>query len=187
MISAGEFRNGVTFEMDGNVFTIVQFQHVKPGKGSAFVRTKIRNIKTGSTVEKTFSPNEKFPKAILETKDMQYLYNDGELYYFMDGETYDQIPLNHDQVADAIIYIKENDMATIRFHQGEAFSVAPPLFVELEVTETEPGFKGDTAQGATKPAIVETGAKVLVPLFVEQGDFIRIDTRTGEYMERVNK
>ncbi|WP_290771426.1 elongation factor P [Anaerofustis sp.] len=187
MISAGDFRNGVTFEMDGAVYTIVQFQHVKPGKGSAFVRTKIKNIKTGSTVEKTFSPNEKFPKAELTTKEMQYLYNDGELYYFMDGETFDQIPLNHDQVEDAIIYLKENDNATIRFHAGEAFSVEPPLFVELEITQTEPGFKGDTAQGATKPATVETGAQVNVPLFVEEGDVIRIDTRTGEYMERVNK
>ena len=185
MISAGDFRNGVTFEMDNDVYTIVQFQHVKPGKGSAFVRAKIKNIKTGSTVERTFSPNEKFSKADISTKEMQYLYNDGELYYFMDGETYDQIPLNYDQVADAIVYLKENDNATIRFHSGEAFSVAPPLFVELEITETEPGFKGDTAQGATKPATIETGAQVNVPLFVEEGDVIRIDTRTGEYMERV--
>lgn len=185
MISAGDFRNGTTFEMDGNVYQIVQFQHVKPGKGSAFVRATIKNIKTGSTVEKTFSPSEKYPKPELSTKEMQYLYNDGELYYFMDLETYDQIPLAYAQVEEAVKWIKETDMVTIRFHAGEAFSVSPPLFVSLEVTNTEPGFKGNTAQGATKPAVVETGAQVNVPLFVNEGDFIRIDTRTGEYMERV--
>ena len=185
MISAGDFKKGVTFEIDGDVFTVVEFQHVKPGKGSAFVRTKMKNIKTGATVEKSFSPTEKYPKADITTKEMQYLYSDGGLYYFMDLETYEQIPLNESQVEDAIMFIKENDNATIKFHNGEAFSVAPMLFVELVITETEPGFKGDTAQGATKPAIVETGAQINVPLFVNEGDTIRIDTRTGEYMERV--
>lgn len=185
MISAGDFKKGVTFEMDGNVYSIVEFQHVKPGKGSAFVRTKIKDIKSGSTVEKTFSPNEKYPKAEITTKDMQYLYNDGDLYYFMDLETYEQIPLGKEQVEEAIMYLKENDNATIKFHSGDAFNVAPPLFVELTITETEPGFKGDTATGANKPAIVETGASVTVPLFVNEGDIVRIDTRTGEYMERV--
>lgn len=185
MVSASDFRKGVTFEMDGDVYVVVDFQHVKPGKGSAFVRTKIRNIKSGSTIERTFNPSDKFPKAHIETKEMQYLYNDGELYYFMDQETYDQIPLNYAQVEDAVKFLKENMTATIKFHKGEAFSVAAPFFVELEVTETEPGFKGDTAQGATKPATVETGAQINVPLFVEVGDVIRIDTRTEEYMERV--
>lgn len=185
MVSAGDFKNGVTFEIDGDVFQIVSFQHVKPGKGSAFVRTKLKNIKTGATVEKSFSPSEKYPKAEISTKEMQYLYNDGGLYYFMDPESYEQIPLNHSQVEEAIVYLKENDNATIKFHNGEAFSVEPPLFVELKVTETEPGFKGDTSQGATKPAVVETGAQINVPLFVEEGNVIRIDTRTGEYMERV--
>lgn len=185
MISAGDFKNGVTFEMDGNVFSIVQFQHVKPGKGAAFVRTKIRNVITGAVVEKTFSPTEKFPKAHIETKEMQYLYADDELYYFMDLESYEQIPLNYDQVEDALKYLKENDNATIKFFKGQAFSVAAPNFVTLEVTKTEPGFKGDTATGGNKPAVVETGATITVPLFVEEGDLIRIDTRSGEYMERV--
>ena len=185
MISAGDFRKGVTFEMDGEVYNIVEFQHVKPGKGAAFVRTKIKNIKTGATVEKTFNPNDKHPRAHIETREMQYLYNDGDIYYFMDLETYEQIPLNKDQVEDTIIYIKENMNATIKFHKGEAFSVDPPNFVELEVTETEPGFKGDTATASFKPATVETGASLGVPLFVNTGDVIRIDTRTGEYMERV--
>lgn len=185
MISAGDFRKGITFEMDGEVYTIVDFQHVKPGKGAAFVRTKIKNIKTGSTIEKSFNPNDKYPRAHIETKEMQYLYNDGDLYYFMDLETYEQIPLNEDQVEEAIKYIKENMNATIKFHNGEAFSVEPPNFVELKVVQTEPGFKGDTATGANKPAVVETGATITVPLFVNTGDVIRIDTRTGEYMERV--
>ncbi|MFZ7120634.1 MAG: elongation factor P [Eubacteriaceae bacterium] len=185
MISAGDFRKGVTFEVGKDVFVVIDFQHVKPGKGAAFVRTKIKNIMNGSVVEKTFSPTEKFPKAHIETKEMQYLYNDGMLYYFMDLETYEQIPLNFDQVEDAMKYLKENMNATIKFFKGQAFSVAAPNFVELEIMETEPGFKGDTATGANKPATVETGAQVTVPLFVEQGDVIRIDTRTGEYMERV--
>ena len=167
------------------MFVIVDFQHVKPGKGSAFVRAKIKNIKTGATVERTFNPTEKFPKAHIETKEMQYLYNDGELYYFMDNETYENIPLGRSQVEDAIMYIKENMNATIKFHKGEAFSVAPPNFVELQIVECEPGVKGNSATGANKPATVETGATVIVPLFVENGDTIRIDTRTGEYMERV--
>lgn len=185
MVSASDFRKGVTFEMDNDVFVIVDFQHVKPGKGAAFVRAKIKNVKTGSVVERTFNPSEKFPKAHIETKEMQYLYVDGDLYYFMDQETYEQIPLNYEQVEDALKYLKENMNATIKFIKGQAFSVEAPFFVELEVTETDPGFKGDTATGANKPAIVETGAQINVPLFVEIGDKIRIDTRTGEYMERV--
>ncbi|MFY9178065.1 MAG: elongation factor P [Caldicoprobacterales bacterium] len=185
MISAGDFRKGITIEIDGQVYTVVDFQHVKPGKGAAFVRTKIKNIVTGSTIEKTFSPTEKVPRARVETKEMQYLYNDGNLYYFMDTETYEQIPLNQNQVEDAIKFIKENMNVTIKFFKGEAFSVEPPFFVELEVTHTEPGFKGDTATGGTKPATLETGALVHVPLFINVGDVIRIDTRTGEDMERV--
>jgi len=185
MISDGEFRKGLTFEMDGNIYTIVDFQHVKPGKGAAFVRTKIKNIITGSVTERTFNPTDKYPKAHIERKAMQYLYEDGGLYYFMDNETYEQIPLNHEQVEDAIIYLKPNDNANIKFYKGEAFSVEPENFVEMEIIQTEPGFKGDTATGATKPATVETGAVVNVPLFVNTGDRIRIDTRTGEYMERV--
>lgn len=185
MISAGDFKKGVTFEIEHDVFVIVDFQHVKPGKGSAFVRAKIKNIKTGGTVERTFNPTEKFPKAHIETKEMQYLYNDGELYYFMDNETYENIPLGYDQVEEAIQYMKENMNATIKFHKGSAFSVVAPNFVELQITECEPGVKGNSATGTNKPATVETGATVTVPLFVENGDVIRIDTRTGEYMERV--
>ncbi|MDD2413872.1 MAG: elongation factor P [Eubacteriaceae bacterium] len=185
MISAGEFKKGITFEMDGSVFQVVDFQHVKPGKGAAFVRTKIRNVLTGAVVERTFSPTEKFPKAQIDTKEMQYLYADGDLYYFMDLESYEQIPLEKSKVEDALQFLKENDNATIRFFKGEAFEVNAPNFVELKVTKTEPGFKGDTATGANKPAIVETGATITVPLFVDQGDTIRVDTRTGEYMERV--
>jgi len=177
MLSAGEFRKGLTFEMDGNIYTIIDFQHVKPGKGAAFVRTKIKNIITGSVVEKTFNPSDKYPKAHIERKSMQFLYEDGGLYYFMDNESYEQIPLNHEQVEDAIMYLKPNDTANIKFYKGEAFSVEPENFVEMEVTQTEPGFKGDTATGATKPATVETGATVNVPLFINIGDKIRIDTR----------
>lgn len=184
MISAGDFRRGITFEMDGEVFNVVDFQHVKPGKGAAFVRSKIKNIKTGSTIEKTFNPNDKYPKAHIETKEMQYLYKDGSLYYFMDLESFEQIPLNQDQVEETMKYIKENMNATIKFHNEVAFSVDPANFVELKVTETEPGFKGDTATGSFKPAVVETGADIAVPLFINIGDLIRIDTRTGEYMER---
>ena len=184
MVSAGEFKKGLTIEIDGQVWMVVDFQHVKPGKGAAFVRTKIKNVMTGNVLEKSFSPTEKFPRAMVERKEMQYLYSDGELYYFMDNETYDQLPLNKDKVEDALAYVTENMNVTIKLFKGEAFSVEPPNFVELTVTETEPGFKGDTATAGNKPAIVETGAKVMVPLFISQGDRIRIDTRTGEYMER---
>lgn len=185
MVSAGEFRKGVTFEIDGQIFTIIDFQHVKPGKGAAFVRTKIKNIISGGVVERSFNPTDKFPKAHIERKTMQYLYEDNGLYYFMDNETYEQIPLNHSQVEDAILYLKPNDNAFIQFYKGEAFSVEPDNFVELEITQTDPGLKGDTATGATKPATLETGATVNVPLFVNQGDRIRVDTRTGQYMERL--
>ena len=185
MISAGDFKNGVTVEIDGNIYQILEFQHVKPGKGAAFVRTKLKNIISGGVVEKTFRPTEKFPKAHIDRKDMQYLYQDGDLYNFMDVETYDQIALNSDVVGDALKFVKENETVKVCSHKGNVFAVEPPLFVELKITETEPGFKGDTAQGATKPAIVETGATVMVPLFVEQGDVLKIDTRTGEYLSRV--
>ena len=185
MISAGDFRNGITFELDGNVFQIIQFQHVKPGKGAAFVRTKIKNVITGGVIEKTFNPTDKMPKAHIERKDMEYLYNDGELYYFMDTETYEQLPLDSNILEAALPFLKENMTVKVLSYKGSVFGVEPPNFVELEVTETEPGFKGDTATGATKPATVETGATVYVPLFVEIGNKIRIDTRTGEYMERV--
>ena len=184
MISAGEFRNGITIEYEGDIFIILEFQHVKPGKGAAFVRTKIKNLKTGAVVEKTFRPTEKFPKAHIDRKDMQYLYSDGELYHFMDVETFDQIAVDGDTVGDSLKFVKENEMVKVCSHEGNVFSVEPPISVELEVTETEPGVKGDTATGATKPAIVETGASVLVPLFVNQGDKIKIDTRTGEYSSR---
>jgi len=184
MISAGEFRNGVTIEYEGDVYTILEFQHVKPGKGAAFVRTKIKNIKTGSVVEKTFRPTEKMSKAFIDRKDMQYLYTDGELFHFMDNETFEQIAVNSSDVGDALKFVKENEMVKILSYNGEIFGIEPPLFVELEITETEPGFKGDTATGATKPATVETGASVNVPLFVNQGDVIKIDTRTGEYLSR---
>lgn len=184
MISAGEFRNGITFELDGNVYQVIQFQHVKPGKGAAFVRTKIKNVITGGVVERTFSPTDKMPKAHIERKDMEYLYNDGDLYYFMDTETYEQTPLNSTMLEDALPYLKENMIIKILSYKGNVFGVEPPNFVELKVVETEPGFKGDTATGATKPAKLETGATVNVPLFVEEGNMIRVDTRTGEYMER---
>ena len=185
MISAGDFRNGITIEYDNNVYQIIEFQHVKPGKGAAFVRTKLKNIKSGGVVEKTFRPTEKCPQARIDRKDMQYLYEDGDLYYFMDTETYDQVALNSETVGDALKFVKENEMCKICSHNGSVFSVEPPLFVELEVTETEPGFAANTAQGATKPATVETGAQVQVPLFVNQGDKLKIDTRTGEYLSRV--
>ena len=185
MVSAGEFRNGVTIEIEGNIFQIIEFQHVKPGKGAAFVRTKLRNIISGGVVEKTFRPTEKFENAHIDRVDMQYLYSDGDLYYFMDVNTYDQIALNKDQIGETLKFVKENEMVKICSHKGNVFAIEPPLFVELEITETEPGFKGDTATGATKPATVETGAIVYVPLFVDQGDKIKIDTRTGEYLSRV--
>ena len=185
MISAGDFRNGLTVEIEGNVFQIIEFQHVKPGKGAAFVRTKLKNIKNGGVVEKTFRPTEKFPQARIERRDMQYLYSDGELYNFMDTETFEQIALNEDAIGDSLKFVKENEMVKICSHNGQVFAIEPPLFVELQITDTEPGFKGDTATGATKPAVVETGATVYVPLFVEQNDVIKIDTRTGEYLSRV--
>ncbi|MBE5821272.1 MAG: elongation factor P [Clostridiales bacterium] len=185
MVSAGDFRNGVTFEMEGNVFKVVEFQHVKPGKGAAFVRTKLKNVITGAVLEKTFNPTDKMPKAQIERQDMQYLYNDGDLYYFMDVDTYEQMPLNKELLADTLIYLKDNTMVKVLSYKGNVFGVEPPLFVELEVTYTEPGFKGDSSTGATKPATVETGANFNVPLFVNIGDVIRVDTRTGEYMERV--
>lgn len=185
MISAGDFRKGITFEMDGDVYQVVDFQHVKPGKGAAFVRTKIRSVLTGVTKDVTFNPTERYARANIETREMQYLYNDGSLYYFMDPDTYEQLPIDKEVVEEAIKYIKENDNATVRFYQGKAFEVQAPNFVELEVTATEPGIKGDTSSGATKPATVETGVTLNVPLFVGNGDIIRIDTRTGEYMSRV--
>lgn len=185
MISAGDFRNGITIEFDNNIYQIIEFQHVKPGKGAAFVRTKLKNVINGGVVEKTFRPTEKCPQARIDRKDMQYLYSDGDLFNFMDTETYDQIALNKETVGDALKFVKENEMCKVCSHNGNVFSVEPPLFVELEITDTEPGFKGDTATGATKPAVVETGASVNVPLFVDRGDKIKIDTRTGEYLSRV--
>ncbi len=185
MIQAGDFRNGITVEIEGNVYQIIEFQHVKPGKGAAFVRTKLKNIINGGVVEKTFRPNEKFPTARIDRNDMQYLYSDGELFHLMDVNTYEQIALNADDIGDALKFVKENEMVKICSYNGSVFAVEPPLFVELEITDTEPGFKGDTATGASKPATVETGATVYVPLFVEQGEKIKIDTRTGEYLSRV--
>ena len=184
MIYASDFRKGITFEMNGEPHVVLDFQHVKPGKGAAFVRTKYRNILTGATREEAFNPNDKFPKAHIETKQMQYLYNDGELYYFMDTETYDQVPLTFELVEDAIKYIRENDMATVKFYKDNAFTVEAPNFVDLEVIETEPGVKGNTATNVTKAATVETGAVIQVPIFIEQGEKIQIDTRTGEYLGR---
>ena len=185
MITAGEFRKGVTFEMDGKVFVIVDFQHVKPGKGSAFVRTKIKNVVTGQVLENTFNPSDKYPKAHIERKDMQYSYNDGTLYYFMDMETFEMIPLNHEICEDALQFIKEEMMATLQFYKGNVFSVEAPNFVELEIAETEPGIQGDTSEAGNKPAKLETGYNIQVPLFVNIGDKIRVDTRNGSYMERV--
>ena len=184
MISAGDFRNGVTFDIDGDVFQIVEFQHVKPGKGAAFVRTKIKNVITGAVVERTFNPSDKYPSAYIERREMQYLYQDGDLYYFMDNETYENIPINKDKLGDGFRFVKENMDVKVLSYKGVVFGVEPPLFVELEITKTDPGFKGDTATNTTKPAILETGAEVKVPLFIEEGEKIKIDTRTGEYMER---
>ena len=184
MISAGDFRNGVTLEIDGNVVQIIEFQHVKPGKGAAFVRTKIKDVINGGVTEKTFRPTEKFPQARIDRKDMQYLYADGDLYNFMDAESYEQIAISKDVVGDSLKFVKENETCKVCSYNGNVFSIEPPLFVELAITETEPGFKGDTATGATKPATVETGAQVAVPLFVSEGDVIKIDTRTGEYLSR---
>lgn len=184
MITAGEFRKGVTIDLDGSVFNIVDFQHVKPGKGAAFVRTRIKNVMTGAVLERTFNPTDKVPRAVIETKEMTYLYGDGELYYFMDAETFEQIPLNGETFEDARPYVKENTNVIVRFYKGNAFSVDAPNFVELEVTDTEPGVRGDTATNVTKAATLETGYSVNVPIFINAGEKIRIDTRTGEYMER---
>ena len=184
MITAGDFRNGVTFDMDGQVYQVIEFQHVKPGKGAAFVRTKFKNVIIGAVVEKSFNPTDKFENAYVERKEYEYLYNDGELYYFMDTETYEQLPLNADKLGDNFKFVKENDKVKIMSYKGNVFGVEPPLFVELEVTDTEPGVRGDTATNVTKPATLETGAVIKVPIFINQGEKIRIDTRTGEYMER---
>ena len=184
MITAGDFRNGVTFEMDGQVVSIIEFQHVKPGKGAAFVRTKIRNVITGAVVEKTFNPNDKYPTAFIERKDMEYLYSDGDLYYFMDNETYEQLPINASVLGDNFKFVKENMICKIMSYKGNVFGVEPPTFVELEITKTEPGVKGDTATNVTKPATLEKGAEIKVPIFINEGDKIQIDTRTGEYMSR---
>jgi elongation factor P len=184
MVAAGDFKNGLTIEVDGGIYQVIEFQHVKPGKGAAFVRTKLKNIKSGGVVEKTFRPTEKCPQAHIDRSDMQYLYKD-DMYHFMNNETFDMVDLDPEQVGDALKFVKENEMVKMLSHQGEIFAIEPPLFVELEVTETEPGVKGDTATGANKPAIVETGAQVTVPLFVNIGDKISIDTRTGEYLKRV--
>lgn len=185
MITAGDFRKGVTFEMEGKVWVVIDFLHVKPGKGSPFVRTKIKNVVTGQVLERTFNPTDKFQVAVIERKEMQYLYNDGELYYFMDMETYEQMPLNRDQVGEAMQFMTENMNAQIQFYKGQAFSVEPPTFVELTVAETEPGVQGDTSKAGYKPATLETGYELQVPLFVNQGEKIRVDTRDGSYMERV--
>ena len=185
MVAAGEFKNGITVEMDGGIWQIIEFQHVKPGKGSPFVRTKLKNIITGGVVEKTFRPTEKLPTAHIDKRDYTYLYQDGDLYNFMDTETYEQIALSKDTVGDSLKFVKENDVVKLDSHNGDVFAIEPPLFVELEITATEPGVKGNTATNATKPATVETGAEVMVPLFVNEGDKIKIDTRTGEYLSRV--
>jgi len=184
MVTAGDFRNGMTFDMDGDVYQIIEFQHVKPGKGAAFVRTKIRNVISGAVVDKTFNPTDKFPTAYIERREMQYLYQDGDLYYFMDNETYEQEPIDSHKLGDAFKFVKENMQCKVLSYKGNIFGVEPPTFVELQVTKAEPGIKGDTATNATKPATLETGAEIRVPLFINEGDMIRIDTRTGEYMER---
>ena len=185
MVSAGDFRNGVTFDMDGNVYQIIEFQHVKPGKGAAFVRTKIRNVITGAVTERTFNPSDKYPTAYIERKDMEYLYSDGDLYYFMDQETYDMVPLNKELLGDAFRFVTENTVCKVLSYKGNVFSVETPNFVELTVTKADPGVKGDTATNVTKPATVETGAEIKVPLFINEGEKIQIDTRTGEYLGRV--
>ena len=184
MVTAGDFRNGVTFDIDGTVFQIIEFQHVKPGKGAAFVRTKIRNVISGAVLERTFNPTEKFPTAFIERKDMQYLYSDGDLYYFMDNESYEQMPINGSVLGDNFKFVKENMDCKVLSYKGNVFGIEPPNFVELQVTETEPGVKGDTATNVTKPATLETGAEIKVPIFINEGEMIRVDTRTGEYMER---
>lgn len=184
MVTAGDFKNGVTFEMEGKVYSIIEFQHVKPGKGAAFVRTKIRDVINGSVVEKTFSPTDKFPTAFIERKEMEYSYEDGGLYYFMDQETYDMVPVDAANLSDNFKFVKENMVCKILSYKGNVFGVEPPTFVTLQVTQTDPGFKGDTATNATKPATLETGAEIKVPLFIDEGESINIDTRTGEYLSR---
>ncbi|MCQ2425206.1 MAG: elongation factor P [Lachnospiraceae bacterium] len=184
MVVAGDFKNGLTFEMEGQVMQVIEFQHVKPGKGAAFVRTKLKNVISGAVIEKTFSPTDKFENAYVERKEMQYLYNDGDLWYFMDMESYEQIPVSSDLLGDNFKFVKEEMMCKLMSYKGKVFAVEPPMFVELVVTDTEPGFKGDTATGTTKPATLETGAQIKVPLFIDIGTKIRIDTRTGEYLER---
>jgi len=185
MISAGEFRNGITIEYEGGIYTIIDFQHVKPGKGAAFVRSTLKNLETGSVLEKTFRPTEKMPRAHIERRDLQYLYNDGQLYFFMDTENFEQLEINASEVADSMVFVKENEMVKVLEHNGRIFGIEPPMHVELEITDTEPGFAGNTAQGATKPATVETGATIKVPLFVGIGDKVKVDTRTAEYIGRV--
>jgi elongation factor P len=184
MVVAGDFKNGITFDMDGQVMQVIEFQHVKPGKGAAFVRTKLRNVITGSVIEKTFSPTDKYEDARIDRKDMQYLYSDGELFYFMDMESFEQIPLNEDKLSDNFKFVKEEMICTIKSYKGNVFSVEPPMFVELDIIDAEPGVKGDTATGTTKNATLETGAVIRVPLFINQGDRVKIDTRTSEYLER---
>ena len=184
MVVAGDFKNGITFEMEGNVYQVIEFQHVKPGKGAAFVRTKLKNVITGGVVEKTFSPTDKYENAYIERKDMQYSYNDGDLYYFMDMESFDMVPLNKDVLPDSFKFVKEEMMCKLCSFKGKVFSVEPPTFVELEVTDTDPGFAGNTATNTLKPATLETGAEIKVPLFIEVGEIIKIDTRTGEYLSR---
>ena len=184
MLSAGDFRNGVTFDMDGNVMQVIEFQHVKPGKGAAFVRTKMRNVITGAVTETTFNPNDKFENAYIERREMEYSYNDGDLYYFMDTETYDLTPIDSSHLGDAFRFVKENTICKVMSYKGVIFGVEPPSFVDLEVAQTDPGFAGNTATNATKPAILETGAEVKVPLFINPGDKIQIDTRSGEYLGR---
>ncbi len=184
MVSAGDFRNGVTFEMDGNVLQIIEFQHVKPGKGAAFVRAKVKNVITGSVIERTFNPSEKFPTAFVERKDMEYSYNDGGLYYFMDPESYELVPINESELSDNFKFVKENMTCKVLSYKGNVFGVEPPTFVDLQVTKTDPGFAGNTATNTTKPATLETGAEVKVPLFIDEGEIIKIDTRTGEYLGR---
>ena len=184
MVTAGDFKNGLTIEFENNIYQIIEFQHVKPGKGAAFVRTKIRNVITGAVVEKTFNPNDKYPTAFIDRKDMEYSYSDGDLYYFMDTETWEQIPINKSVLGDNFKFVKENMVCKVLSYKGNVFGIEPPNFVELKVTKTDPGFKGDTATNATKPATLETGAEIKVPLFIDEGEVIQIDTRTGEYMGR---
>ena len=184
MVTAGDFRNGVTFEMDGNVYQIIEFQHVKPGKGAAFVRAKIRNVIAGSVVERTFNPTDKFPTAFIERKEMEYSYNDGDLYYFMDPETFELVPINKSDLSENFKFVKENMVCKILSYKGNVFGVEPPTVATLQVVKTDPGFKGDTATNATKPAVLETGAEIKVPLFIDEGEMINVDTRTGEYSSR---